>query len=534
MRKTLISLMAIAVISLACGGTRHHQPTPTPDPTPTPVTLVTGGFFRALKGTQASIVKASAQADVVGTPDSSLTTSNQLSDFGSPMGSAVLAANGQVVIPNGKGLDKYDPAKEVFYQVYSYPGIGKIDPRLVEYRLYPTICNLPDGKVAIFGGDVTEAGSSIDTGVTIYDPVSNSATFTPNVLICGVTQGQQFLLVDSTHLLIVGGRRSGAQPGQVELPNLDIAPPQLVDLTTMTTTLVAQDVQDLQLTDSCLIRAINGKIFLIGGECIQGHWDPRVDILEKNIYTFDLDTGFTKVGELPVGKAKMGIANIDFHTIGIYGGIWDTGNSQAATPIATTNAVELFDTETYNVTPDQTALFEARAIRNTFNMQNGLTLHLGTDAVNYDPTGSPAYQIWHDETLHTTGVTGNALNNQAGGFSVPLPNGLFLVVGGELKSPDSGIWYPTQTGQIYDPSQYFYLQYKNNQVPLGGTCQLSLTSPYVNGVTWSLEGQGQIDQNGLYTAPTTPEEVTSWITLVTATAQDDSTKRAIIQITLLQ
>jgi hypothetical protein len=280
---------------------------------------------------------------------------------------------------------------------------------------------LRDGKVLLAGGDST------GTSAELFDPVSNSTTFTGSMEHS--RSGHCAVLLDSGKVLVLGGEDSVNSVANAEL--YDPVTGMFSSVGNMTTSRWQPTATLLQ----------NGKVLVVGGA------DDNNDVLQT-AELFDPATNtFSATGSMNSPRVHFTTSLLNDGRALVTGG-WDSFS-----PISSLSTAETYSPSTGNftLTGEMTII---RAFQSATNLGDGTVLILGGSSQSGIHDSVSSVEVY-DSNFGTFSAAGQLKDKRESHSATLLPNGLVLVAGGTLDFfDDDGL--PNQlvlsTVELFDSS----------------------------------------------------------------------------------
>ncbi len=502
MRLTTILLTATLALLTACGGGGDSTNTPTPIVPPVQKTY---GTFRALKSKSAGLALRGAKAFVAA---GAVTTTMQTPRHNHR---AILMMNGKVLVIGGQqaaastSMDVFDPATETFTPsgaTLSLPRMNRVGWDYSSMRSFG-VTNLPDGKVAIVGGNNPSDGGP-GGNIDIYDPATDTInTLHGDLSFYGV---EDTYYVGNNKLLVFGG--SGGffiqdmAHGYLGGDGITYYPAGPIP---------SYPTGYVPAVFSASVQDATGNVWFFGGQ----HFSTNAIL--SVVWKYDIATQtLTKQGDLNVARSRTTAVLLPNNKVGIYG-----GNSVPTDSNQGLKSVEIYDLTTGTSTTSD-PLVGTRYYGEAVFLQTGYTLYAGGVDAGV-PVASELAHKW-DANPVFSGSTGSMTVERMSHSVTSLPNGFVLITGGS-----TAMSLEDNTAEIYDPGAKLYVSFVTETVVINTTMQMATT--YAAGVNWSVTGDNcSIDSTGLLTVGNTTATVIS----VTATAKDDPTVTAVIQLKIIQ
>lgn len=481
----------ILIVTMACGGSKNE----TTNVTPSNPGAKSYGVFRSLAPKSVPTVKGyNMNLSASATTEMTARVNHR----------AILMMNGKVLLVGGDqigepSMDIYDPATETFTKSSAKPIYSRINKvgGFYDYDAFG-ICNLPDGKVLILGGN-DEIHNAYKYNYEIYDPATDTITDyeSPNFYFTG-TDEIYYIGNNKVVIAVRGGTF------------------QLLDLTTSDWSWITFNApQSGQMKCASTIQDTNGDIWVFGGF---GPMDyHNVPVSQKTVFKFNVSTmQWENKHSMITERTDATVVLLPNGKVGIYGGqkIEQT-NPDDVSQNASTKTTKLTSAEIYDMSTDTISqsvdLVGTRMLASGINLQTGYTLIAG----GVDSTGA----IMNSELVHKhdtsfSGSTGTMIHSRVGHAMTNLTNGKVLISGGH-DNVDTAV---QKSAEIFDPQAKLYIKYTTEQIVIGDTLQLSaiddVDAPV--SVVWSVANSayGTIDSNGLLTS------LAPGIIEVTATSND--------------
>jgi hypothetical protein len=477
-----LSALIIASLGLGCHGGNNESNNVAAIQTP----KTTYGFFRNLQQKTGIKTQEIMNSQAIGNPSITMATAREgHKAIAIGNGKFMLIGGERIVAANGQDLPSSDPSV-----------IDIFDSNTEQFTHLSTVTNLsrqwdsaginnfamvqmPNNKILIIGG----AKNSISETIEVFDPSDNSIQ-----LITGVFPEGSINNVD--HAFYIGNNKVllvGTYFVDNGLHNKGNA---VIDLTTMTGSFI-----------NTPYNAINGNAVQLSDRSViyAGGNDPTIGTnFYSDIYRIDPNTlETTKSGNMLFPRNHFGMTVLPNGNIGIYGGIAHINATFGQDEVLRYKSVEIINTTTW-IPSLSVDLLGYRSMTLPTVLQTGNVLVAG----GVNEIGRPAdSEFVHNSESNISAFTGN-LNIPRSFYSViSLNNGRVLISGG---LSDIGA---TNTAEIYDPAAKLLVTYDTSTtIPISTNITPSIVhfTSTGTGVTWSVSGNGTIDINGVYTAPTSP------------------------------
>jgi hypothetical protein len=505
LHKIFLTLSILAALMGCYGGNNESSNGNNNVAIQTPKT--TYGFFRNLQ--PKTTVKAQVvNGQTVGNPSITMATAREghkAISIGN--GKFMLIGGERIVSANGQDLPSSDPSV-----------IDIFDSNTEQFTHLDTITNvsrqwssgggtnfamvqMPNNKILIIGG----ASNGISETIEVFDPLDNSIQ-----LITGVFPERSINNVD--HAFYIGNNKV-LLVGTYFIDNngLHNKGNAVIDLTTMTGSFI-----------NTPYNAINGNAVQLSDRSViyAGGNDPTIIInFYSDIYRIDPNTlETTKIGNMLFPRSHFGMTVLPNGNIGIYGGLAHINATFGQDEVLRYKSVEIINTTTW-IPSLSVDLLGYRSMTLPTVLQTGNVLVAG----GVNEIGRPAdSEFVHNSESNLSAFTGNLTTPRMFYSVIPLNNGRILISGG---LSDIGA---TNTAEIYDPAAKLPVTYDTSttiSVSTDTTPSIVHFTSTGTKVTWSINGNGTIDANGVYTAPTSPS-----VDIITGSDGTNSTQVTITSI----
>jgi hypothetical protein len=230
----------------------------------------------------------------------------------------------------------------------------------------------------------------------------------------------------------------------------------------------------------------DGKVWIVSGR----FGDSGDVVMTPDILQFDPETeSLSTVGQLLQARENAGILPFFDNSVEVYGGTYsvplDGGIYSPPIP-----SIERIDSA--GIASKIGDLPMPKAFQTPVMLQNGKSFQVGGSDINGYSNDT---QYVFDETTHTSGTTGNMVEERARYGITTLTTGRVLIVGG-----NNSYGVQSNTAEIFEPDASIYVLIPKTTVAPGEFMQLSTESATSGDVTWTAMF-GTVTTTGGYTAP---------------------------------
>lgn len=445
-KKLFAGLLVILTMVACTGSSKPPSPPPVVQTPPTPTTWP--GIFRQLKSAPLpALAKGSAYS-------AASTTGAITMSCARTYHTATQIPDGRIVILGGATtgnapaltIDIFDPLAERFITAATTLPVARFEHQAVL---------MDDGRIALIGGGGTDY-------IDIYDPV-HDVLLQQVMLFEHERRGFKVIEAGNGKILAFGGYDN----------NMAMRPPVLIDTLTWT--------QKVLSTDPKLLRSYfgftklkNGKVVISGGNMGA---DLGSAVPTKDVILFDPTTEtFQTIGTLQENRIGHSTLELPNGTLGVYGGAWQKS------------------TETFDFTANTSVyggdLISSKSYMLSACLQNGFTLHCGGKTGNLITNT----QMVYDPASKASGYTNNMLTSRKDFTLTVMPNGCYLVTGGQ-----DDLGNILNGAEVFDPQASVTVTYPAAVLPYTESVQLT-ASGNTTGLVWTCD-VGSVDQSGKFTAP---------------------------------